>query len=138
MIRPLDPDFAVAPQIAPEDMAEIAALGFQAVVNNRPEGEAPDQPAGETLRAAATAAGLRYAEIPVAGGFSHEQLDALGAVVDAGGPVLAFCASGTRSCFLWALASARRGADPQVLAKKAAVAGYSLAPVAGMMAALAP
>lgn len=138
MIRPLDPDFAVSPQIAPEDVAAIAAQGFKAIVNNRPDGEGFDQPSGAEIAAAAADAGLRYAEIPVAGGFSHEQLDALAAVVDAGGPVLAYCASGTRSAFLWALSAAKRGADPAELTQKAMAAGYSLAPVAGMLRALQP
>jgi len=39
----LEPDIAVAPQLVEADFAEIAARGFRSVVNNRPDGEAPDQ-----------------------------------------------------------------------------------------------
>ena len=43
-IRQVTEDFAVAPQIAPDDIAEAAKMGFVLVINNRPDGEAPDQP----------------------------------------------------------------------------------------------
>ena len=47
--------------------------------------------------------------------------------LDAGsGPVLAFCASGTRSTYLWALARARAGADADGLIARARAAGYDL------------
>jgi uncharacterized protein (TIGR01244 family) len=43
--------------------------------------------------------------------------------------VLAFCRSGTRSTFLWALARAERGADAEALVAAAAAAGYDLTPI---------
>ncbi|MBX9859802.1 MAG: TIGR01244 family phosphatase [Sphingomonas sp.] len=137
MIIPLDQHFAVAPQITPADVTDIARAGYKGIINNRPEGEEPDQPEGEAIRRVAETLGLRYAEIPVThAGFAHPQLDAMTAAM-ADGPVLAFCRSGTRSCMLWALASAKAGAEPAELFKKAAAAGYDLSPVAGMMQALA-
>ena len=137
MIIPLDPQFAVAPQITPGDVIDIARAGYRAIINNRPEGEEPGQPEGAAIREAAEALGLAYTEIPVThAGFAHPQLDATTAVM-ADGPVLAFCRSGTRSCMLWALASAKAGAEPAELFRKAAAAGYDLSPVAGMMQALA-
>ncbi|MGJ3628691.1 beta-lactamase hydrolase domain-containing protein [Sphingomonas sp. MMS24-JH45] len=68
----------------------------------------PAQPAGDDIRAAAEGAGLSYAAISVThAGFSHPQVAAMiDAVQQADGPVLAFCRSGTRSCYLWALAGA--------------------------------
>jgi uncharacterized protein (TIGR01244 family) len=45
------------------------------------------------------------------------------------GPLLAFCRSGTRSTWLWALARASRGADPETLIGQAAGAGYDVRPV---------
>eukprot|EP01035_Chromulina_nebulosa_P044176 gene44176-59832_t len=45
----------------------------------------------------------------------------------AGGPVLAYCRSGTRSCNLWALASATAGSDPAELVTKGA--GAAVGPV---------
>ncbi|SDA27261.1 TIGR01244 family sulfur transferase [Sphingomonas sp. NFR15] len=128
MIRKMDDSVSVAPQITPEDVADIAAAGFVAIVNNRPDGEDPGQPEGAAVRAAAEAAGLAYTEIPVTqAGFSHPQIDAMvQALEEAGGPVLAFCRSGTRSCNLWALAQAKQGRDPDVLIAKGREAGYDL------------
>src|ERR1700712_5173687 len=109
MIRKVDDSISVAPQIAPDDIAAIKAAGFVAVVNNRPDSEQDGQPEGDTIRAAALAAGLTYAAIPIGhAGFGHPQVQAMVDLLeDADGPVLAFCRSGTRSCNLWALARAR-------------------------------
>src|SRR3546814_6091189 len=54
---------------------------------------------------------LDYTAIPIDHtGFSHPQIDAMRAALDAArGPVLAFCRSGTRSAHLWALAEAKAG-----------------------------
>lgn len=127
-MRRIDETISVAPQIAPEQVAEIARAGFRGIVNNRPDGEEPGQPAGEAIRAAAEAAGLRYAAIPVTpGGIAPDQVEAMAAALDAAeGPVLAFCRSGTRSTNLWALARAQRGDDPATLVARAAGAGYDL------------
>jgi uncharacterized protein (TIGR01244 family) len=128
MIRTVDSSISVAPQIAPDDIAAIKAAGFVAVVNNRPDDEQEGQPAGDDIRAAALAAGLTYAAIPVGGGgFAHPQVAAMVDVLEgADGPVLAFCRSGTRSCNLWALARARMGDAPDELITKGAGAGYDL------------
>lgn len=119
---------AVAAQIAPEDCASARAAGFAAIVNNRPDGEAPGQPTAAAMHAAATAAGLRYADIPVDhSGFSMPQVTAMAAELGAGGAVLAFCRSGTRSANLWALAEASRGGDPDAIVAAAATGGYDVA-----------
>ncbi|MFA5965914.1 MAG: TIGR01244 family sulfur transferase [Sphingomonas sp.] len=127
-IRKIDDRISVAPQITPGDVSEIARAGFVAIVNNRPDDEEPGQPDGAEIRAAAEAAGLAYTEIPIThAGFSHPQVAAMVAALDAaGGPVLAYCRSGTRSCNLWALASATAGGDPAELVAKGAGAGYDL------------
>ena len=39
----ITPDYSVAPQIAAEDVAEIAARGFRSIMCNRPDGESPGQ-----------------------------------------------------------------------------------------------
>lgn len=137
MIRVLTPEFAVSPQIDPADVTEIARAGYRMIVNNRPEGETPDQPSGDAIRTVAETLGLGYVEIPVTrAGFSHAQIDATEAAMTAG-PVLAYCASGTRSCLLWALTAARRGDDPAEIAGRAAAAGYDVSPVAALIQALA-
>ena len=140
MFRRIDETVSVAAQITPDDVPAIAAAGFTAIINNRPDGEEPGQPTGEDIRAAAEAAGLGYTAIPVThAGFSHPQviamIDALG---EAGGPVLAFCRSGTRSCNLWALAGAGLGEDAETLSAKAANAGYDLTNLRPLMDAVRP
>jgi len=127
---PLDPDTFVAGQIEPADMADIAAAGVGLVINNRPDREEPGQPLGEDIRAAAEAAGLAYRAVPVAGGLTAQQVEAMAEALDeAEGKVLAFCRSGTRSTYLWALARSRRGADADTLVGQAATAGYDLTPI---------
>ena len=139
-IRRIDDRFAVAPQIAPEDVAAIKAAGYVAIVNNRPDHEEPGQPDGDAIRAAAEAAGLGYTAIPVThAGFSHPQVTAMIDAIDgADGPVLAYCRSGTRSCNLWALAGAGLGEDQDTLVGKAAGAGYDLTNLRPLMDAVAP
>lgn len=135
MIRRIDETISVAPQIAPEDMAMLAEQGFGFVINNRPDEEEMGQPGGDAVRAAAEAAGLGYAAIPIShAGFSSEQVEAMAALLAAqSGPVLAYCRSGTRSCNLWALAEARRGGDPETLIDKAADAGYDISGIRGAL-----
>ena len=139
MIRTVNESISVAPQIAVGDVADIAAAGFKTIVNNRPDEEEPGQPSGAEIQAAAEAAGLAYVAIPVThAGFSHPQLDAMTeALVAAKGPVLAYCRSGTRSCNLWALAAAKAGRNPDLLAAQAEDAGYDLSNIRPMLDALA-
>jgi uncharacterized protein (TIGR01244 family) len=138
-IRPLNDQFAVASQIEAGDLPAIAAAGYVAIINNRPDNEEPGQPAGAAIRAAAEEAGLAYTEVPVtAAGFSHPQLAAMAtALTGADGPVLAFCRSGTRSCNLWALAAAQGGRNPDLLVAQAQGAGYDLAGIRPTLDALA-
>ena len=127
MFITITPTVSVAPQIAPADVALAAAQGFRTVVNNRPDGESFDQPAGAEIAAACAAAGLDYLAIPIDHtGFSLDQVEAMAGAM-ANGPVLAFCRSGTRSCNLWALAAASRGGDPEAIITAADAGGYNVA-----------
>ena len=139
MIRHINESISVAPQIAVEHVAEIAAAGYKTIVNNRPDDEDAGQPSGDAIRAAAEAAGLKYVAIPVThAGFSHPQIDAMTqALTDSDGPVLAYCRSGTRSCNLWALAAAKAGRNPNLLLAQAEDAGYDLRGIRPMLDALA-
>ncbi|MEG3162165.1 TIGR01244 family sulfur transferase [Sphingomonas sp. LB2R24] len=139
MIRHINESISVAPQIAVEQVADIAAAGFKTIVNNRPDDEDAGQPSGDAIRTAAEAAGLKYVSIPVThAGFSHPQIDAMTqALTDSDGPVLAYCRSGTRSCNLWALAAAKAGRNPNLLLAQAEDAGYDLRGIRPMLDALA-
>ncbi len=137
--RQVTPTFWASPQIRLDDVREAHARGFALIVNNRPEGESEDQVPGPTIAAAAAELGLDYREIPVThAGFSEEQIGAMAAALrEAGGPVLAYCRSGTRSTLLWALAQAAEGREPETIAAEAAVAGYDVAPIRPLLDTLA-
>jgi uncharacterized protein (TIGR01244 family) len=130
-IRQITEDFAVAPQLAPEDMTEVAARGFRLVVNNRPDDEVPGQPSSEQMRQAAEAAGLGYRHIPVRGGPGAAEVSGVQTALEASeGPVLAFCRSGTRSIVTWSLGQAMSGARPRdELVQLGRAAGYDLSGV---------
>jgi uncharacterized protein (TIGR01244 family) len=126
--RRVTDELSVSPQISAADVAEAARQGFRAIVNNRPDGEDPAQPAGAEIEAAAQAAGLAYAALPVRGGPTPDQVEAAGRLFDElPGPVLAFCRSGTRSIMTWALSQAATGARGRdELIRLGRDAGYDL------------
>ena len=108
-IRAVSPDVCVAPQLTPAAMAELAAMGFKSVVNNRPDFEhGPDQPSSDEIEAAAKAAGLAYRHLPVDGGWqSPEEIAAFAQLLaELPRPLLAFCRSGARSTRLFMAAQA--------------------------------
>jgi uncharacterized protein (TIGR01244 family) len=130
IFRALDDATLVAGQIGVADIAEAAAMGVTTIVNNRPDGEDPGQPAGAAIEAAARAAGLAYRHLPVAGGIAPAQIEALCAILDeADGRLLLFCRSGTRSTYLWALAQSSRGVESKTIVAQAEAAGYDLGPL---------
>lgn len=130
MFRPIDEHVLLSGQIRPEDVAEAAAQGVTMIVNNRPDGEAPGQPASAEIEAAATAAGIDYRHIPIAGGFAPEQVQEMAeALAATEGKLLAYCTSGTRSAYLWAFARAQAGENGDDIIRKGANAGYDLTPL---------
>ena len=124
-IRRITPDYAVSPQIAPEDMPDIVAAGFRTVICNRPDSEIPMELSSEVMRIAAEAAGLRFVDNQV----THQTMTPDRIQAQAGamaeGPVLAYCASGTRSSVLWSLAQAGTLPTDEIL-QATARAGYDL------------
>lgn len=98
-------NYFVAGQITPEDIHWLKEQGFKVIVNNRPDGEAEGQPAGDAIREAAEAAGMTYHYLPV----SPNQLQAqtalaLNEILSAeSAPVLGFCRTGNRSTLVWKL-----------------------------------
>lgn len=120
-----------SPQISPSDLALAAQQGVTLVINNRPDGEAPDEPQGPEIETAANAAGMQYLAIPIGhSGFSEPQIETMQQALAANtGKTLAYCRSGTRSTFLWALAQARAGENPSEIAAAASAAGYDVSPI---------
>lgn len=123
--------FSVAPQIELSDVARAKAEGFVMIVNNRPDGEDPGQPASADVAAEAKKAGLAYAHIPVRGMPTLEQTEIMHALLaETPGPVLAYCRSGTRSITTWSIGQAQAGERPaQELVALGRAAGYDLSGV---------
>lgn len=99
-IRQVSNDVCVAPQLEPDALAWLAAQGFKSVINNRPDfEEGPTQPTSAAIEAAARAAGLAYAYLPVSPAVqSPEEIARFGELLETlPKPILAFCRSGTRS-----------------------------------------
>lgn len=129
-IRQVTEQFAVAPQLELDDFADAAALGFTHIINNRPDGEGPDQPTSAEAEAAAKAAGLTYAYAPFVG---QPTAEAVKAAIAAKGKTLAYCRSGTRSVTAWAFAQANDGANADAIVQAAANAGYNLGQLSGLL-----
>ena len=129
--RRVTDQISVSPQISVDDVAEAARMGFKVLVNNRPDGEDPAQPTSAEIEAAARAAGLAYAHIPVRGGPTAEQIEAQRRfLAEQVGPCLAFCRSGTRSIVTWSLGEALAGARSRdELLVLGSAAGYDLSPM---------
>ena len=139
MFRQITETVFASPQIGTDAVAQAKALGIVRIINNRPEGESEDQTPGAEIEALAREMGIDYVAIPVThAGFSQAQVAAMHeALESASGPVLAYCRSGTRSTLLWALARAKAGDNPTVIASKAAAAGYDISPVRQLVEMLA-
>ncbi|MHA7872620.1 MAG: TIGR01244 family sulfur transferase, partial [Hyphococcus sp.] len=121
--------FFVSPQISIADVAEAASRGVTLIINNRPDGEMIGQPTSDEIEAAASAAGVAYAHIPVdQRGITPEHLDAFDRAMSnrAAGETLAYCRSGTRSIILRSYASARAGKPFDEIVSEAAAAGYDI------------
>lgn len=137
-IRPLTPDYAVAPQIDPADIAAIKAAGFTTVIDNRPDSEIPRHLHANTMRVAVEAAGLAFVVNPVIGGqMTIQNVEAqAAAMAELAGPVLAYCASGNRCSVVWALAQAGQMPTDDLIALPARY-GYALEGLRAQIEALA-
>jgi uncharacterized protein (TIGR01244 family) len=110
VVQQLSADLCVAAQLDPAAMAWAADSGFKSIINNRPDLEGgPEQPTSASMQAAAEAAGLRYAYLPVNPAVQTPEEIARFAtlLVELPKPILAYCRSGTRSGKLFRAATAR-------------------------------
>ncbi|MEM0985541.1 MAG: TIGR01244 family sulfur transferase [Pseudomonadota bacterium] len=133
-IRTVTDDFAVAPQITPEDVAAVASAGFKTIVANRPDGEGGvEQPRMGPIRAQAEAHGLTFVALPFSGAPTPEIVERTSAILaEAPTPILAYCRTGTRSITAWALVHAGQGTASEIV-DAAAGAGYDLSSLAPLL-----
>lgn len=130
-MKQLDKTVAVSGQIVPADVAALKAEGVTMIVNNRPDGEEAGQPLGADIEKAAEDAGIAYRSIPIQRGIGPGHVEPMReAFEEAGdGKVLAFCRTGTRSAFAWAVARCEEGVPKEEIQRSAASAGIDLSPV---------
>lgn len=116
-MRKITDHFYAAPQISPEDVAEIAAAGIKRVICNRPDIEVPPSHQAEAIETAVRAAGMEFALQPLTHlTMTPDVIAANQALIDGvDGPVLAYCASGTRSTIAWALGMASAMSADQII-----------------------
>jgi uncharacterized protein (TIGR01244 family) len=135
MIRQLDDKTLISGQIAPHEVAKLASQGVTMLVNNRPDGEDPDQPLAADIEAAATRAGIAYRYVPIIRGIGPGDVDSMrDAIAEAGaGKLLAFCRSGTRSALVSALAQRRMGVQRDEVERRLEAAGVDAAPIAHLL-----
>ena len=96
-------NYAVAAQILPDELDEIAAAGFRAVICNRPDGEEPGQPTVGAISAECERVGISFHHIPVSGmPIPDEAIQEQRRIInECDGPVLGYCRSGQRSALIW-------------------------------------
>lgn len=133
--RKLSESLHVTGQLSEAQMREVAASGFRSVICNRPDGEGGEsQPTAAALEAAARAAGLAFAYLPVQPGqLGDDQAGEFASLLNAlPGPVLAFCRTGNRSGQLYeracglGLSSAPAGEYAEVLVLGGGAAGIGV------------
>ena len=131
----LTPHVSALAQPSEDDIRELADLGYRSIIGNRPDGEAPDQPAWATLQAAALARGMEAVHIPVvASQIGAADIRAFREALEGlPKPIVAFCRTGTRSALLWALANPD-GLTPDDRIEIAAKQGYDLEPFRARLA----
>lgn len=135
MIRTLDERTLIDGQIAPGDVAALAQQGVTMLVNNRPDGEDPEQPPASEIEAAAAAAGIAYRFVPVQRGIGPAEIEAMQKAIAAAGDgkLFAFCRSGTRSALTWALAKRAGGTPAEEVVLRVSEAGFDPTPIAHLL-----
>ena len=135
MIRRLDDKTSVSGQLRPEEIAGLAERGVTLVINNRPDGEEPGQPAAADIEAAVVAAGISYRHVPIFRGIGPADVEAMQEALRAaeGGKLLAFCRSGTRSALAVGLAKREGGASAEDVSACLVSAGFDPGPIAHLL-----
>lgn len=135
--RVLSPGYHVTPQISAEDAEAIRDAGYRMVICNRPDAENPPTHQSAAIAAAIEAVGVAFHELPLTHQtMTPDNVARQKALIDgAEGPVLAYCASGTRSSVIWALGRAGTD-DPDTILQATSRAGYALDALRPTLAAL--
>lgn len=124
----IDKNYHVSPQIEPYQIAEIAEKGFVKIICNRPDVEVPDSYSSSLMAKLAREVGIDFEVLEL----THQTMTLENVktqrefFIDVNGPVLAYCASGTRCSVIWAMGEAVSGTEISVILEKTQSAGYDL------------
>lgn len=123
----LSDDVFATSQVFPEQIDFIKEQGFKSILINRPDMEKPGQPHSDDIKKLAEQAGLEVRYVPMRPGqLSLDLIDnTKKALEELPKPILAYCASGTRSSMLWCFAKAKDLGVDTVL-QKATSAGFDV------------
>ncbi len=139
-MRQITEKYHVSPQITPDDVPALKEAGITTVICNRPDAENPPELQAEAMKAAVEAAGMSFEVLPL----THQTMTPdnvahqAAMVEQSSGPVLAYCASGTRCTVVWSLWNASQGdMTPDQILDIAAKAGYDLAGLRPTLMAIA-
>lgn len=135
MIRQLDERILVSSQIAPGEVAGLAEQGITVLINNRPDGEEPDQPRASDIEEAAFKVGIDYRFVPIIRGIGPADVEEMQKALKAAesGKLLAFCRSGTRSALTLAIAQRAEGASSDDVQQRLISAGFDPGPIAHLL-----
>ena len=124
----IDKNYHVSPQIEPYQISDIADKGFVKIICNRPDLEVPPSLSSSVMADLAAKAEIDFDILEL----THETMTPENILkqrkifMDASGPVLAYCASGTRCSVIWALGEAMAGTNINYILEKTSAAGYNL------------
>ena len=92
----------ISGQITVDDVKSLANQGYKTLVNNRPDGEEPNQPLSDDIAKVAGEYGIEYRHIPFAGGMleMHHVQDFADFYNQSQRPLHIFCRSGNRSSII--------------------------------------
>lgn len=100
--RSIDQNFAVAGQLQPSQMDELAAAGFKSIVCARPDHEDAGQPTFAEVAAAAKAKGVEAVHIPISSGITEGALIRMEQALNTlPKPIYGYCRSGGRAGSLY-------------------------------------
>ena len=122
----IDKNYPVSSQIEPQQIAEISDNGFVKIICNRPDMEVSPFYSSSVMEDLAKENNIEFHLIEL----THQMMTPETAarqrelVLNCKGPVLAYCASGTRCSLLWAIGEANAGNDPNIILAKTLAAGY--------------
>lgn len=120
-------NYFVAPQVISDDLVELKMLGFERIINNRPDQEAEDQPLSDDLKEAAETLGFEYVHNPVdLKKLGESQVSAQATAIADAKKTLAFCRTGTRSSVLWVLMNNAQGQNYNDLKADVTAKGFDL------------